>query len=394
MHLLALSSIALALVGNSLAITPLCNNINLIWNGSQCVPSCPKLNAAVTSQTQQSTASAFCSSYLNIPVVTSTVTSTSTILTTSTSTYTSGTFTTTDSTITVGAVATRTVSTTLTVTNRPTTTLTQTACLTTSYISSCAPTATAASRRRRGIPAIAAPNVHKPVILAPFNAGPALSSACACLSVTPSTTFVTASTSSTLTIPASTTVPSTLHATSTLTSTNTITQTTTFTNTVTSSQTVLLTTTSSVNGLAFPTFAIRVQGGDNTGHYITNSGTYMINNQASSPAAGLAFNLDTGCNLYLASGPNTGDEIVQDASQSTDPRLFINTPGSISAINLRYFTCSVQKASDGTCPMTCTSALNTGSTIWDCGVYWRIGTVAQYQASGCYGWTPLVVGSV
>lgn len=111
---------------------------NRVWDGERCITKvCSKAIASISSASQQASATAFCSSYLSIPLATQTTTLTDAI----TTTVTSGTVTTTVATLTYHAITTSTLSSsTTTITEIPTTTTTTTTTATVTQTPCVAPT--------------------------------------------------------------------------------------------------------------------------------------------------------------------------------------------------------------------------------------------------------------
>ncbi|KAL1792230.1 hypothetical protein ACET3X_009981 [Alternaria dauci] len=334
----------------------------------------------VTVAKQQPQATPFCSSYLKIPVVTktSTITSFTTTLT-ETSTITSGSTTTTDATNTITAIATQTETASATVTTVTTTTETIS---TVSYSSITACASPQAIQKRA-----AAVVIKKPSCFANYVEGKALTSACNCLSVPTSSTTTTTTLSIHTTTTVSVTVPLTIQETATATQidtvTDTITNTATETSTVTE-RTTIYTATSPV--IAVPTFTIYAIGGGNNGNPIAdaNDGTGRTVNARGRPTI-LQFTTVNNNNLKVLNGPYAG------STGKTDP----NADGFSAYVlfgatnpNFVDTNCQVTYNADGTCPLSCQNAR--GTTSYDCGVYWRIGSDAD--VGGCSRFVPYAVG--
>ncbi|KAM3414608.1 hypothetical protein BST61_g9767 [Cercospora zeina] len=197
-----------------------------------------------------SSATSFCSSYLKVPVVTSSQTSTSVISSTETVTTTYSTSTVTAPSVVVTSTATITeVSTVTPGTSTVTTTIT-------SAITNCSP-----PNLKRGVGQVARPREF-----AAFPHGKILSSACKCVSVPTSTSTVTS------TISTTSVVTSTSSVVPTTTTTETTTSTTTIISVITSFSTTSRTTTApsatvTVQAVRQGPFAVVAQGGARNGQY-------------------------------------------------------------------------------------------------------------------------------
>ncbi|KAF7189486.1 hypothetical protein HII31_09126 [Pseudocercospora fuligena] len=209
----------------------------------------------------QSTATAFCSSYLGIK--TSTVLTTTTSISTSTSTILStpatATFTASAITATSFATSTETDTTSTTVTSTVTTPGTGTTTIATPLVTCANPVPGGVKR------AVAASPKPKPSCFKSITIGAQLSSACSCLSIpTPKSTSI-------VTVKGSTTISTTLNvlASATIAPSTTITSTITTTTTSTSSSTVTVTvpSTLSIVTVTGPFKMLASGGGDTNGHY-------------------------------------------------------------------------------------------------------------------------------
>ncbi|RYN63765.1 hypothetical protein AA0118_g4375 [Alternaria tenuissima] len=191
---------------------------------------CDVVRGLVTVAKQQTQATPFCSSYLEIPAVTKTSTKTSfTATITQTNTITSGSITTTATTVTATAEETRTKTASATVTEF--TTITSTSTTVSPPTTTLSPRCLTVRDERKRAAAVA---TKKPTCLANYIEGQALSSACKCLSVPTTSTTWTAVVNIPTTTTTSVTVPRTVVATATITQTNTATVIVTNTETVTS----------------------------------------------------------------------------------------------------------------------------------------------------------------
>ena len=169
-----------------------------------------------------------------------------------------------------------------------------------------------------------------------------------------------------------------------MTATNTITNTATETSTITE-QTTIFTATSAV--IAIPTFTVYAIGGPNNGNPMSNAnGNIVRNTRVTSPPPVLQFTTVDINKLQVLNGPYAG------SIGKTDP----NASGSGAAL---YFgstraglvdtACQVTYKSDGTCPLSCQAAR--GSTSFDCGAIWRIGSDAD--VANCNRFVPYAVGA-
>jgi hypothetical protein len=89
--------------------------------------------------------------------------------------------------------------------------------------------------------------------------------------------------------------------------------------------------------------------------------------------------------LKVLNGPNAGSTAATNpnAGGSGAYVLFGST-----ASGLLDTTCQVTANSDGTCPLSCQASR--GTTSYDCGTYWRIGSDAD--VGSCNRFTPYAVG--
>ncbi|KAH0285473.1 hypothetical protein M436DRAFT_67099 [Aureobasidium namibiae CBS 147.97] len=318
---------------------------------------CKAVNAVVTAVNEQSSASAFCSSYLSIPVVTTETTSTRTGTSTATTAVTTRV-----TTITVTVAATVAVSSTSSITNTVTTTATiptgTTTVLVTHDAAACKNPYSASTVQKRTVAV-----KQKPACLGSYSIGAVLSSACSCLSVPTSTTTVVLSTTSTATVTITASILGTTITTTTATTTTTDVVLATTTLTVGTTVLVQATVTSTaVTG----TFQL-VATGDPTvsGAYATNtytSSNYVGNNVvfSATQANGELFSIAANGNLVDQSGGQVGN--IADTATTPNPAyVFINPPSTISENGFTPLTCTISvNPADGTCPVSCTE---NGSSI-------------------------------
>lgn len=179
-----------------------------------------------------------------------------------------------------------------------------------------------------------------------------------------------------------------IHATTTTTQTNTATV--TVTNTATETSTTIEQTTvytATLPAIAIPTFSVYAIGGDNNGNPIVDigDGSGRVGN-AQGFGAVLQFTTVNNNQLQVLNGPNAGSTGATDPNASAFESyvLFGSAANGFPATS-----CQVTYNGDGTCPLTCQTSR--GTTSYDCGVYWRIGSKSDIP-SGCYQFTPYAVG--
>ncbi|RSL54454.1 hypothetical protein CEP52_016471 [Fusarium oligoseptatum] len=360
---------------------------------------CTIVKTLVKVARQDLQATSFCSSYLSIPVSTKSVTVTAyTTVTTTTSTITSGVTTTTDSTKTITDSTTTTTSTkTETTTTKTTTTSTITEVIGYTTITACASPVGRKVKRYDDLEAheervrqdklhhIEARGIAKPGAFANYADPAAVSYACNCFDI-PQYTTTSVTTLRTKTVTTSVTVPSTERVTATATATATSTSTITEPATVYSETVTEKTTTSITQTVLKPTVSILAMGGWNNGHALYDLGDGTVGDDGPYGTT-LLFTLGLDGTLKVTNGVRSG------SNGQTDP----NNYGSSSYVlfgfqggALKDMTCTVTQKTDGSCPLTCQGTR--GSTNFDCGVYWRLGSDADVQ--GCSVFTPYAVGSV
>ncbi|KAH6976320.1 hypothetical protein BKA56DRAFT_687986 [Ilyonectria sp. MPI-CAGE-AT-0026] len=342
-------------------------------------PFCTIVKGLISAAHETAQATAFCSSYLHVPLSTSTSTVTSyTTTVTIHSTITSGQFTTTHATETVTETDTATETDSATVTDY-TTTVSTISTVSTTYITACASPTAPAKRSVKG--------PSKPGCLGKYQAGQALSSACKCLSIKPSTTTKKTTLRTPTTTVVSVTVPHTddvtATATATLVETETMTNTETDVSTVTNYETIYTSTTAVV---AIPTFKVYAIGGDNNGHPFYDIGDGRVGDDAENGVTVLEFSINSDGTLTADNGSKSGSEGETDPNAGgTDSYVMFGSSGN----NLVNVVCNVLYNDDGTCPLACQGSR--GTTNYDCGVYWRIGSNAD--VGNCFQFIPYVVGS-
>jgi hypothetical protein len=85
-------------------------------------------------------------------------------------------------------------------------------------------------------------------------------------------------------------------------------------------------------------------------------------------------------------------KVLNGATAGTNGGTNPNASGSDSYVlfggGLTDLTCSATINDDGTCPLTCQGTR--GTTNFDCGVYWRVGSEAD--SAGCSVFSPYAVG--
>ncbi|KAL2689469.1 hypothetical protein Neosp_003523 [[Neocosmospora] mangrovei] len=359
---------------------------------------CTIVKTLVKVARQDLQATSFCSSYLSIPVSTKSVTVTAyTTVSTTTSTITSGVTTTTDSTKTITDSTTTTTTTeTKTTTTKSTSTSTITEVIKTETITACAsPVAPLKKRygdfeaheekvKREKLHRIEARGIAKPGAFANYGDPAAVSYACNCFDITTYTT-TSVTTLRTKTVTASVTVPSTEKVTATSTATATSTTTITEPATVYTETVTEKTTTSITQTVLKPTVSILAMGGWNNGHALSDEGDGTVGDDGYGTT--LLFNLGLDGTLKVTNGVRSGSNGQTDPNNSGSNSLVLF---GFSGGALKDMTCTVTQRTDGSCPLKCQGTR--GSTNFDCGVYWRLGSDADVQ--GCSVFTPYAVGSV
>lgn len=179
------------------------------------------------------------------------------------------------------------------------------------------------------------------------------------------------------------TILATATATETDTTTVTITNTATETSTITE-QTTVYTATSPV--IAIPTFTIYAIGGRNNGNPVVDlndgSGTVGV---ARGSLQVLQFTTVNNNKLKVLNGSRAGSIAATNPNAGgTGAYVLFGSTAS----GLLDTTCQVTYNSDGTCPLSCQASR--GTTSYDCGIYWRIGSDAD--VGGCSRFTPYAVG--
>ncbi|KAF2162696.1 hypothetical protein M409DRAFT_58106 [Zasmidium cellare ATCC 36951] len=335
---------------------------------------CSAVTNVISAAKQQATATSFCSSYLSIPLKTTTVTST-----TYTSTYTGVSTKTTTTQVVIApvvtdmAIASTTSFTTTTFTDTSTTTTDTTSVLATSTVSSCSDPLNPPSKLKQR----ALAPIVKPTALTSYALGAPVSSACSCLSIAPSTTTVTSVTSLVKTVSTTTSVGTTTTTTPHTTSTSISTLISAISTTTTTWTSVQATTTTGTTTIvSLPTFKIEVVGGWNQGSYaqVQSYGSSLgvaLSGGASSSAS--TFYL-SGTNLVIADGANAGDIAEEDPTKysgDTELVMFDDVADVAANANADVLQCSIAyEAADGSCPLTC--AVQGGTLNFDCGTWWRI----------------------
>lgn len=175
----------------------------------------------------------------------------------------------------------------------------------------------------------------------------------------------------------------TATATATLVETETITNTETDVSTVTNYETIYTSTTAVV---AIPTFKVYAIGGDNNGHPFYDIGDGRVGDDAENGVTVLEFSINSDGTLTADNGSKSGSEGETDPNAGgTDSYVMFGSSGN----NLVNVVCNVLYNDDDTCPLACQGTR--GTTNYDCGVYWRIGSSAD--VGNCFQFTPYVVGS-
>lgn len=173
----------------------------------------------------------------------------------------------------------------------------------------------------------------------------------------------------------------TATATATLVETDTIVNTHTDVSTVTDYATVYTSTTTVV---AIPTFNVYAIGGDNGGNPFYDIGDGTVGDNAGGIPV-LDFSINSDGTLTADNGSNSGSKGETDPNQGgTTSFVMFGSSGN----NLVNVVCNVLYNADGTCPLACQGSR--GTTNYDCGVYWRIGSDAD--VGSCSEFTPYVVG--
>ncbi|KAM0429774.1 hypothetical protein ACHAPT_006380 [Fusarium lateritium] len=339
---------------------------------------CTIVKTLVTVARQGYPVSSFCSSYLGIPIETKSATVTAyTTIVTNTNTVTSGVTTTTDSTKTItDSTKTTTVIEPSTLTTKSTTTSTISAVSTTTIIACASPVFRKAKRadnppaykndpawvERHGIDPEGEEKrglIPKPGAFANY-VDPA---------AVPSTEKVTA----------------TEKATATNTETSTQVVATVYTETVTERSTTYTSTHTALS----PTFTILVASGRYQGHklYDTGYNSWLGTDSTSSPP--VVFTLGDDGTLTARNGGVAGQFAVSDPTRDSYNAIPAFQPLSG---NLQKVITTVTQLSDGSCPLTFQAAR--GSTTFECGVYWRVGSDADRASfSGCYQFNLVAIGS-
>ncbi|KAG9186785.1 hypothetical protein G6011_09893 [Alternaria panax] len=292
------------------------------------------------------------------------------------STITSGSTTITDATNTIAVTSTetQTIPTTIKITA-----ITTEAINTVSYTTVTACTSPTAVQKRAAVVA-----AKKLSCFNNYVEGQILSSACKCLSVSTATTTIATILGVPTTTVTTVTVPLTIKATATATQTNTITATvrntvTEFT-TITAQKTVFTATSATV---ALPTFTIYAIGGNNNGRTIENQGIPYAG--AGSSNAPLQFTTTSNNILQVLNGPAAGSNAKTDPTKAFDSSYVLLGSTNSGLVDM---TCKVMYKSDGSCPLACQGSR--GSTNFDCGSTWRIGSDAD--VSSCVAFAPYAVG--
>ncbi|KAH7026690.1 uncharacterized protein B0I36DRAFT_366219 [Microdochium trichocladiopsis] len=358
-------------------------------------------------------ATSFCSSFLNVPVQTATVTATTyAATTTETLTVISGTTTLTSTTAMEPEPATTTATEYVTSISRVTTTATVSS-PTIISITSCAEPPTTTVFKRLLVTSL-------PGALDDYMQGDELSSACSCLSIPVSTTTVTVTTALTAQATFTTTMP--VSETAVTTTTPSPTRTNTITNTLTVTLVSVVTSTSTVYTstsytLAVPTFRI-------TAHYVPDADgsiprsdqSIYVNYDRVPQLYGLRVNPDDLAYQYRLSSPGETDSLGRPVTAGTLITDIGGAPkyGYSSNNGLRtypYFgdtvsyytplTCSLIFADpaagfDGTCPLQCqgwAGSVSFAAARYVGGMYaWNLATSGNAKANG-YIFIPHAVGS-
>ncbi|KXJ86033.1 hypothetical protein Micbo1qcDRAFT_219886 [Microdochium bolleyi] len=383
-------------------------------SSSATVPFCSSVVAAIEAANDVG-ATAFCSSYLGIPVYTATTTISETA--TETVTTTSGTTTQVTTGVTVQQTATTTATAYVTaVTNVVSTFIIETD--TVVSITSCAPLPATTVFKRL----IATSKV--PDALSNYPVGEGLSSMCSCLGITASTTTATATAPSTPTTTVTLPVAATETQTATTTESPSVTQTVTDTLTVTlaaTSVTTVISYTSTSYKLAVPTFTLAVRyPDDNSGDTSTwrrDSDIWADQGSSSAVIPRGSMPPPGGTNVFWLPGPDERDGfgyplvhgVIRVANLFT-PR-YTYTQGSTTVVlgSLNRVTgANAQKLvvcqlvagpgadgrskvnSDGTCPLACGSAVGE-DVSFRCtsnSNNWNVGSKSAAEAAGCSRFVP------
>ncbi|KAI8723076.1 hypothetical protein NCS52_00162600 [Fusarium sp. LHS14.1] len=359
---------------------------------------CTVVKTLVTVARQQLPASSFCSSYLSIPVVTKTATVTAyTKVITNTNTVTSGvttvvdsTKTITDATITITTIEPSTFST-------KTTSTSVISAVSTTTITACANPITRKAKRAanptgytndptwledHGIDPLGEEKrglIPKPKCFAEYADPAAVSYACNCLSV-PTQTITSTTTLRTKTATAVTTVPSTEKATATEKATVTDTKASTQLVATVYTETIVErpTTYTSTHTALSPTFTIVASSGKFTGNQLYDP-NYMSYTGIYSTGPVLLFTLGDDGTLTAQNQGLAGQFAVSDPNAGSYNAIPAFKPLSG---DLQKLVVTVRQEDDGTCPLSVQGAR--GSTSFECGVYWRVGSEADIACySGC-----------